>query len=333
MMQDILTILSDNISRANQGATLCLKPVSGSAAKNRKKKRRGDLCSLCTFGPHQAQPVDNTPEFQVITTKGCQAEVLGNDSAKLFTFFDNFRARHENSGFTEIWLHSEYVHSRFHTIPVPGGAVRIGGYGAGSTDILVDIGENELSINTNRLQRNARFKIHCVPALDAGLERKQTPSFRAAKFTIEHLPEIAVSEWVRLDELDRLEAHLVRKGCYMVGLFDAAPDSNTFPEAGLVYMGIAPKRSLKLRLKEFFVSATTHAPGHSGGCEFRRVCIPDETKRFLDWPIPENTFVRLISVACPKSKAHSSAIHDLENRLISGFIEQYSCLPLCNRRG
>ena len=333
MIKDNLAILSDNIGRADKGAPLNLKSLSGSAAKHRKKKRRSDLCSLCSFGVHQAQPVDNDPKFRITANDGCWAEVQGNNPFRLFGFFDEFRTRHEGSGFTEITLHSEFVRSRFHTIPVPEGSVRVRGYGEDSKDILVDIGENELAVSVDRLPRDARFEIRCVQSLEAGLRRRQAPSFRAGKLAASHLPEIAASEWVRMDDLELLEAHLGRKGCYMVGLFDDAPDSSVFPESGLVYIGITSERSLKLRLKEFFISATTHAPGHSGGCEFRRVCIPEEAKRFLDWPIPENTFVRLISVACPKSKAHASAIHDLENRLIGAFAEQYSRLPLCNRRG
>lgn len=333
MMNDILSALSDNFDRADKGLCLRLTPVAGSAAKHRKKKRRGDLCSLCSFGLHEPQPEDNAPGFRVISADALRAEVQGNDLSRLFAFFDAFRKRHEGSGFTEVELHSDVVRSRYHTIPVPGGSVRVGGYAAGSTDILVDVGENELSVSAGRLSRDARFEVRCVPSREAGLERRQPPSFRTGKHASCNLPRIAASDWVRLDELERLDSHLGRKGCYMVGRFDDAPDSDAFPEPGLVYVGIAPERPLKLRIREFFVSATTHAPGHSGGCEFRRLCIPEDAKRFLDWPIPEDTFVRLVSVDCPKSKAHSSAIHDLENRLIGAFAGKFGRLPLCNRRG
>lgn len=333
MITQILAALSDNLDRANTGMHLRLKPASGSAAKHRKKKRRDDLCSLCSFGGHQDQPRDAAPVFRVLALEGGQAEVQGNDPSRLFGFLDEFRGRHDGGGFTEVTLHSPFVRSLFHTIPVPGGSVRIGGYGADSTDILVDIGEHELSVSADRLPRDARFNVRCIPAREAGLKRRQLPSFRTGKHAAVNLPRIAASCWVRLDELGRLEAHLGRRGCYMVGRFDAAPDSNAFPESGLVYVGMARERALKFRFREFFTSASTHASGHSGGCEFRRLCVPDGAKRFLDWPIPENTFVRMVSVDCPKSKAHAAAIHDLENRLIGAFAEIHGRLPLCNRQG
>lgn len=333
MNNDFISIFTDNLDRADRGSTLNLIAVSGSATKHRKRTNRGDQCSLCSHGRHEDQPVDRSPEFRILNNGSDQAVAVGNDPSRLFPFFDAVRTEHERTGYTEIFLHTPTVHSRYHAIAVPGALVRVGGYGANGSEIFMDIGSDEIAVQVDRLSRDARFEIHCVSAKEAGFERRPVPSFRASRVTsAATLPRVAVSDWVRWEDLNQLDEHLNRKGCYMVGRFATSPGNGSLITPELVYVGITD-RTLRVRLREFYSCATTHGSGHSGGCEFRRHCIPDAAKRFLNWPMLEDTFVRVISVDCPKSKAHAAAIHDLENRLIEAHSGRFGELPLCNRKG
>lgn len=323
-----------NIHCADNNAPMERIVVSGDGAKHRKKKERGDLCGLCCFGPHEPQAIDEAPVFSVVEQTASGAVVEGNDPKKLFRFFENFRAENENGGFTTITMHTDAVRSRAHVIPVPGGSVAVGKYASqGGGEIFVDIKGHELAILASRLRRDARFVLNCVSAETAGMQRVfSLRSFSKKRTTSVALPFVTLSEWVPWHEVTRLGDHFPRKGCYMLGRFSSAPDHDDLVPAELVYVGITEDRDLRIRLRELYTSATTHASGHSGGCEFRRVCVPAQAKKYLDWPMPDDTHVRVISVDCPKSKAHAEAIRDVEARLIAHYVSRHGRLPLCNRK-
>lgn len=334
MDHQILDIFMKNIHCADNNVPMDRIVVSGDGSKHRKKKERGDLCGLCCFGPHEPQPIDEAPVFSLVEQNASEAVVEGNDPKKLFRFFANFRAKNENGGFTAMTMHTAAVHSRAHVIPVPGGAVAVGKYASqGGGEIFVDIQGHELAILATRLRRDTRFVMNCVSAETAGMQRVfSLRSFAMKKITSAALPRVTISEWVPWHEVTRLGDHFSRKGCYMLGRFSGVPDHEELVPAELVYVGITEDRDLRTRLRELYTSATTHANGHSGGCEFRRVCVPDQAKKYLDWPLPDDTYVRVISADCPKSKAHAEAIRDVEARLIAQYAFRHGRLPLCNRK-
>lgn len=333
MNSRVVDVFAENVRRADSSLPLERVVISGDASKHRKKKERGSLCSLCGFGAHEPQSVDDAPVFTVLEQTDGRGVVSGNDPKRLFRFFDAFRHRNENGGFTTMTMRTPIVRSRFHVISVPGGSASVGKYSFKGGEIFVDLHGCELAVRADRLPRETCFTMECVSAAEAGMNRPfSLKSFAGQKVASDGLPRVAVSSWVPWHELARIENHFFRKGCYMLGRFASAPDCDDVAPSEMVYVGITGERDLKTRLSELYTSAMTHSCGHSGGCEFRRVCVSDRAKQYLDWPMPEDTYVRVISADCPTSKAHADAVRDLEARIIKQYVSRHGHLPLCNRK-
>lgn len=331
-MENCLTIFKQNLEAVSFGGHAVFHDGKGNNAKHRKKKFKDGRCSLCIYSKHEPQEIDINPSFDLLKIDTDSIIIKGNDGEKNIQIISNFFHMHNRENI-KMTLYGEYIKTRFHKIYLTEKKIPVVGFSAKSKELFIDIDDEELSVLIDRLSRDAEIHAMIIPPEESGFSNVfdwTIFDFKTASGT--NLSPISVSPWVKWNDISQLEDYFDKNGVYMFGLFKDRPPQDSTLEKEIVYIGITAKRNFRKRLKEFYSCAMTNGTGHSGGCEFRRRYIKKEFKTYSEFPMPADTYVRLIATSYSYSKIIQNVIEDFESRLIFLYENLYGSIPLCNRK-
>lgn len=331
-MKECIQIFKNNLQTTKNNGIISKFIAHGNNSKHRKKNFADGTCNLCIYSQHKAQTIDSSPTFNIIEENERSLRMRGNDGIKIVQIISKFINSHKNKNIM-MHLYSDFIYTRFHEIKLTDKNIPIVGYSSKSKELFIDIDGKELAILIERLPQNSEITIKAISSIDSGFNNTFDWSiFSAKKKVIENLPELSLSDWVHWSNVSQLAGHFERNGIYIIGIFDNKPESNLTIQKEIVYIGITKKRIFRKRLNEFYSCAMTNCTGHSGGCEFRRKFVNKELRNYTEFPIPDNTYIRLISTSFEHSKALEEAIEDFESRLIKCYADHFGDIPLCNRK-
>ncbi len=331
-MQKYIEIFKKNLESTLNGGCFSFHVEKGNNTKHRNKKFRDGTCSLCVYGTHEPQSIDENPVFKLVSNDRQSLRIRGNDGVQVIKELKNFFGINQGENI-KIDLFCSFIKTRFHKIQLVNCRIPIVGFSEKSKELYIDVDGNELSILVDRLSRDAEICVVVMPSKISGFSTTFDWSIFDRKNTsVKRTSSVEITPWVHWSNIDQLEKYFEKNGIYIIGLFDNNPGFDMNLDKEIVYIGITAKRNFRKRLKEFYVCAMTNGTGHSGGCEFRRTCVDEKFKIYTEFPMPKNTYVRLVSTSFSYSKDVKKVIEDFESRLIFRYADLYGRIPLCNRK-
>ncbi len=140
------------------------------------------------------------------------------------------------------------------------------------------------------------------------------------------------TEWMQWNERKSCKA-LKKRGIYFIAKSDKPLSDFNSICGEIIYIGETKgKGGLAKRLDDFEKCATFNAVGHSGGTDFRRKLIDDETKAKNSWEMPSWCYLAVIAISDEiENEFAYKILPQYEAFFISAYHEKFGDVPLLNK--